>query len=730
MDYKNIISKVAYYSFVSAIFLFSSLATSQSAIQRQQIKSAGNQKSISELQVTLEKEYQSTALKIQKLKLSNGWMKSEKLADGSIVTLSDIGDDGTPLFYTTLMDPTSKVSRANTLQKGGILDLDLDGKGLQVGVWDAGAVRATHQEFDSRVTNNDGSNEISSHATMVTGTLISSGVKQKAKGVVYAAEALTNDWTKDKIEVIQAAANGMLLSNHSYGIKSDRVPDWYFGSYIKVSQDWDEIMYNAPYYLMVTAAGNAQNAYDNDLPISGKTQDGFDLLLGFTTSKNGITVAGANTRIGEEGELLSASVADYSSLGPVDDGRIKPDLAGDGTSIFSATSNTNKSYTTSSGTSMAAPGVTGSLLLLQQYHEQLFGTYMKAATLKGLALHTADDVDTPGPDYKMGWGVLNSKKAAEVLKEKDFSSIVSEETLNHGETLTFTVKAKGNVPFTASISWTDPKSEFVNRGILNDITPALTNDLDIRIAKNTETYFPWKLDPTKASNAATKGNNRVDPFERIDIDNASGEYTITISHKGALTNGLQDFSLIVSGAEITTCDITTPKALQMVSSTENSASLNWDFSEETLYEIQYNKNDGPWLTGHVWENEFNLEDLEIGSTYKVRLRSVCSENMVSDFSEAFEFVFKGAATKELLNELVNYPAEINISLYPNPAVNEIRVAADISKDAVYSIITPSGNVIKKGTLKGAINVSELSSGLYVMMVEDYSGMKSSKFYKN
>ena len=58
----------------------------------------------------------------------------------------------------------------------------------------------------------------------------------------------------------------MLVSNHSYGIKTDRVPDWYFGSYIKVSQDWDKIMHNAPYYLMVSAAGNSQNSYDNELP--------------------------------------------------------------------------------------------------------------------------------------------------------------------------------------------------------------------------------------------------------------------------------------------------------------------------------------------------------------------------------------------------------------------------------------------------------------------------------
>lgn len=32
---------------------------------------------------------------------------------------------------------------------------------------------------------------------------------------------------------------------------------------------------------------------------------------------------------------------------------------------------------------------------------------MKAATLKGLACHTADDAGTVGPDH--GWGLLNAK---------------------------------------------------------------------------------------------------------------------------------------------------------------------------------------------------------------------------------------------------------------------------------------------------------------------------------
>ena len=482
---------------------------------------------------------------------------------------------------------------------------------------------------------------------------------------------------------------------------------------------------------MVTAAGNAQNSYDNEAPNYGKTADGFDLLLGFTTTKNGLTIAGANTEIDSNGELKKASVAGYSSFGPVDDGRVKPDLAGDGGDILSTSSATNSSYQVSAGTSMAAPGVTGSLLLLQQYHEELFGSYMKAATLKGLALHTADDVDARGPDYKMGWGIMNAKSAAEVLQNKEYTSLINEKTLSDGETYTLTVTAIDGEDLVASISWTDPEAETVNRGELNSTTAALVNDLDIRITKEGETYLPWKLNPAQANDAATKGDNKVDPFERVEAENANGTYTITISHNGGLKNGLQDFSLIVSGAQVSNCSIETPSNLDLENPTSASTTISWNDAEETLFEVQYKSIDTDnWESELIWASNFELSNLENGKVYEARVRSICTENVVSEFSETIEFEFNGEETVLIENTPMFIPQELNISVYPNPTVDYLNVNAELSKDAEFSIVTTSGNVIKKGKTEGSINVSSLSSGLYVLVVQDYSGIKSTKFYKN
>ncbi len=719
------------YPLLFLVFFTFIFAAAQTVEQTKKITNAYNLVELKGLISTFEKELQLKKIKVRGTPLFGKWEVGQKQLDGTVVALHDIGVDGTPLYYTTHMDPTSKVSRADALYSNGILDLGIYGKDMKVGVWDAGVARTTHQEFDTRVTNADGG-EMDNHGTLVTGAMVSAGLKKKAKGVAYAAEALSHDWSRDKIEVTAAAANGLLLSNHSYGIKTDRVPDWYFGAYIKVAQDWDKIMYNAPYYLMVTAAGNAQNSGDNQAPNFGKTQEGFDLLLGFATAKNGLVVAGANAEIDAKGNLKNANVTGYSSFGPTDDGRIKPDLAGDGTLIHTTSANSNTSYSSSMGTSMAAPGVTGSLLLLQEYYEELYGQFMKSATLKGLALHTADDVQEPGPDYSMGWGVINTKKAAETIRNKGFSTVISEEKLHDGENYTLTVKAIGTESLTASISWTDPEGEFVNRGDVNATTAALANDLDIRITKDGKTYFPWKLNPAQASNKAFKGDNLVDPFERIDIPDATGEYTIAISHKGNLTTNAQDFSIIVSGVELTNCRLEPPTEIELTSSDELETALQWSsVGAETLYELQLkSEHSENWETFATWDNFFSLENLEMGIRYEARVRSVCSQNLTSEFSEEVAFIFNGEETVLEAYEPFSVNQEPIIKVYPNPVINELHVAAELSEYASFSIIATNGTTLKSGKLDGTINVADLSTGLYVLNIQDLSGIKSTKFFKD
>ena len=174
---------------------------------------------------------------------------------------------------------------------------------------------------------------------------------------------------------------------------------------------------------------------------------------------------------------------------------------------------------------------------------------MRSATLKGLACHTAFDAGNVGPDYIYGWGLLDMRKAAQAITDNGTKSIIQENTLSQGETKTFEVTASGDGALTASIAWTDPEGTPTAGTTINDRTPKLVDDLDLRIADGTTTYTPWVLTPDNPSAPATSGDNIRDNMEQVYIANAipGKKYTITISHKGSLKSGSQAYSVIVTG---------------------------------------------------------------------------------------------------------------------------------------------------------------------------------------
>ena len=95
-----------------------------------------------------------------------------------------------------------------------------------------------------------------------------------------------------------------------------------------------------------------------------------------------------------------------SSYGPTDDGRIKPDVVANGDDVFSAEFTSDTATVRKTGTSMASPGACGTGILLHEHYSDMTGQYLRASTLKALMIHTATDVQAPGPDYASGWGLI------------------------------------------------------------------------------------------------------------------------------------------------------------------------------------------------------------------------------------------------------------------------------------------------------------------------------------
>ena len=296
--------------------------------------------------------------------------------------------------------------------------------------------------------------------------------------------------------------------------------------------------------------------------VSRHKNDGFDTIPMDGNAKNILTVGAI-----DGGETVPTKPSDikmsaYSSWGPTDDGRIKPDLVGTGDAILSSSANGDDAYSTLTGTSVSAPNVAGSLLLLQEFYaRQTYGFTMRAATLKGLVLHTANEAGgTQGPDYQLGWGLLNTEKAAQVLANKDQNHFISESLLYQNSTNTFQIVASGKSPISATISWTDPEGTptEVKPENLNNRKLKLVNDLDVRISDGKTTFLPWVLSPDAPNQGAVQGDNFRDNIEQIYIEKpVSGKtYTITVNHKGSTLRGdIQYYALIISGVSSTPCQL-------------------------------------------------------------------------------------------------------------------------------------------------------------------------------
>ena len=519
---------------------------SQTLAERQVITANYDQQALTLLEDELRKDFETNQRIAFEMAAQKGWETHMTLPNGGNALLVGVFDDGTPKYYATYNREGAITTRANTVNTGGVAGLDLNGENMIAGVWDGGLVRESHNLLEDRVLQIDNPGSISSHATHVSGTMVGSGsqVNGQAKGMAPMAEILAYDFGADEPEMTNAASQGMILSNHSYGIPADNVPLWYIGYYDSNARNIDRIIYNAPYYLPIIAAGNDRQSGANS------EDGGYDYLTDKGVAKNNIVVA-ATFEVLEYEDASDVFMSSFSSWGPTDDGRIKPDISAKGVNMYSSTGASNGSYANFSGTSMSAPNVSGSLLLLQQHYNDLNGEYMLASTLRALALHTADEAGfAPGPDYRFGWGLMNTQRAAQVITQDGTESMIITETLDANDVYTYTFKADGTQDISATIAWTDPAANPLPGGNEDVATPSLVNDLDLRISQDGGvTFLPWVLNAATPTAGATTGDNVVDNVEKIEINTPeAGDYIVRVSHKGQLlVNDTQVFSLVLEG---------------------------------------------------------------------------------------------------------------------------------------------------------------------------------------
>jgi len=431
-----------------------------------------------------------------------------------------------PRFDVTAMPMPNNENRTLT-EVDTVQDVyGLDGTGVNVLVYDGALARASHSFFAGRLTTIDSSGVIS-HATHVAATVGGSGVPGSGNHRGMAPNATLYS------AGFEYNGSGTFLYTNPGDIEQD------FGLAINT------------YGVVVTNASLGTNTETNGFDCSFQGQYGLtdavidQIALGSLGSAPTIVWAAGNERQGSRcdnegfGDYYSSappagaknhlcigavnanddSMTSFSSWGPTDDGRMKPDFCapgcqsnGDG-GVTSASATGDTSITSMCGTSMASPTACGIVaLMIEDYRNQFTGRPdLLNSTIKALLAHSAVDRGNVGPDYQYGYGSIRATSAIDQMRLDSHQEF----DIEQGEVRTFYFAvAPGESTVKVTAAWADEP------GAVNG-TMNLVNDVDIRlVSPSGTTYNAWTLNPLNPSAPAVRtAPNRLDNLEQVLVDN-------------------------------------------------------------------------------------------------------------------------------------------------------------------------------------------------------------------
>ena len=434
----------------------------------------------------------------------------------------------------------------------------LDGSGVTVMVYDGGFADASHPDFGGRLTVRDSSGQ-SSHATHVSGTVGGDGANSggtnagMAPGVTiesYGFEQegglsegfLYTDPGDLEADYGDAILNyGAVVANNSIGTNTapNGFPCEWTGDYGVTSNLIDSVVrggLGAPIRI-VWANGNERQ--------TDRCGEFFNTTAPPACAKNHITVGATNSN--------DDSITSFTSWGPSDDGRIKPDITAPGCQSDGDNGVTSTvpggGYSSYCGTSMASPTATGIAALIIQDWRQRYPDRgdIRNSSLKALLANSGDDLGNPGPDCQYGFGTIRARQAIDALR----ADAVIENEIGDGEVDEYLVIVEpGDAELRITLAWDDsPATPLALNALVNDLDLVVTDPSGNR-------WFSWTIDPSDPGAPATRsGEDRRNNMEQVSVDApATGAWRVRVRGH-AVPVGPQEYGLVASPSP-TSCSST------------------------------------------------------------------------------------------------------------------------------------------------------------------------------
>lgn len=398
--------------------------------------------------------------------------------------------------------------RSNFLASDYASGLHYDATGVTIMMQDDGYI-GEHIDYKGRIDQSGctscSTNPANDHGDHVAGTIMGAGnIDPATKGMAFGADLLVyGSGNGNYTQVPTLYANeGLVITSKSYSAGCN-------GGYDNLARSLDEMTNDLNSIIHVFSAGN-----------SGQDDCGYgpqgwgNITGGHKSGKNVVAVGNLTTY-----DNINSS----SSRGPATDGRIKPDICGVGTSVYST--EPGNVYGVKTGTSMSCPGVAGTIgQLYDAYRDLNGGDNPTSGLIKAAVLNTGEDLGNPGPDFIYGWGRINARAAYELLRDGNY--VRDTITQNENESVILNVPA-ATKELRVMVYWTDVEGS-------TSAQFALVNDLNMFVVTPAnDTLDPWVLDhtPTVASltSLAVRERDSINNMEQVTIDNpAAGTYEINI----------------------------------------------------------------------------------------------------------------------------------------------------------------------------------------------------------